>query len=151
MQADVEGYEPGVLRGTKRLFLEHTVQHIFMEYSPGVAGELWFVEGTQPLLCGWDGGGGREDWAVQHTCMEYSPGVAANLRPKRCGLRTGMAGQQAGRMCGRDCVDRTAPAGESGVTAVASHNPHPTLSSTVPAERARNWYWFEDNPAVLLG
>ena len=43
----MEGYEPGVLRGTKRLFLEHTVQHIFMEYSPGVAGK----PGCVWLLC----------------------------------------------------------------------------------------------------
>lgn len=39
LQVDVEGYEPGVLRGAKRLLLEHTVQHIFMEYSPGVPGK----------------------------------------------------------------------------------------------------------------
>lgn len=40
LQIDVEGYEPHVLRGAKRLFLEHSVQYAFMEYSPGVAGKL---------------------------------------------------------------------------------------------------------------
>lgn len=147
----MEGYEPGVLRGTKRLFLEHTVQHIFMEYSPGVAGKHWFVEGRQSPLRGWDGGVGGRVGQCSTIAWKYSPEVAASLRPKRWvaqwdGWAAGMRG-----MCGRDCVGRTAHAGRSGVTAVASHNPHPTLSSTVPAERARNWYWFEDNPAVLLG
>jgi hypothetical protein len=53
-QADVEGYEPGVLRGSKRLFLDHTVQHMFMEYSPGVAERAhnwyWFEDNPVVLL-----------------------------------------------------------------------------------------------------
>ena len=36
-QVDVEGYEPQVLRGAKRLLLHRRVAHAFMEYSPGVA------------------------------------------------------------------------------------------------------------------
>ncbi|PRW60388.1 A disintegrin and metallo ase with thrombospondin motifs 12 [Chlorella sorokiniana] len=54
MKADVEGYEPGVLRGSKRLFLDHTVQHMFMEYSPGVAERAhnwyWFEDNPVVLL-----------------------------------------------------------------------------------------------------
>ncbi|EFN60043.1 hypothetical protein CHLNCDRAFT_133271 [Chlorella variabilis] len=40
MKVDVEGFEPSILRGTRGLLLQHEVKHIFMEYSPGVAGNL---------------------------------------------------------------------------------------------------------------
>lgn len=76
MKADVEGYEPGVLRGTKRLFLEHTVQHIFMEYSPGVAERArnwyWFEDNPAVLL-----GLVRAGYTILHIAAASS-GVAIN-------------------------------------------------------------------------
>lgn len=47
LQADVEGFEPSVLRGAKGLLAAKRVAHLFMEYSPGVAGE----RRSAPLGC----------------------------------------------------------------------------------------------------
>lgn len=53
-QIDVEGFEPSVLRGARNLFLQHTVSHLFMEYSPGVAERAfdygWYEDNPTVLL-----------------------------------------------------------------------------------------------------
>lgn len=54
LQADVEGFEPSVLRGAKGLLAAKKVAHLFMEYSPGVAGER---RQGQCSLWGW-----RDTW-----------------------------------------------------------------------------------------
>ncbi|KAL4449442.1 hypothetical protein ABPG77_007086 [Micractinium sp. CCAP 211/92] len=54
MKIDVEGFEPSVLHGARDLFLKHTVENIFMEYSPGVAERAadwaWFESNPSVLL-----------------------------------------------------------------------------------------------------
>lgn len=39
-QADVEGFEPTVMRSARNLLLKHSVENIIMEYSPGVGEHL---------------------------------------------------------------------------------------------------------------
>ncbi|KAL4427804.1 hypothetical protein ABPG75_001893 [Micractinium tetrahymenae] len=40
LKVDVEGHEASVMRSAKQLLLQHQVKHIFIDYSPGVAGKL---------------------------------------------------------------------------------------------------------------
>ncbi|KAL4427805.1 hypothetical protein ABPG75_001894 [Micractinium tetrahymenae] len=54
MKIDVEGFEPSVLHGSRNLLLKHSVENIFMEYSPGVAERsadyVWFESNPAALM-----------------------------------------------------------------------------------------------------
>lgn len=51
-QADVEGFEPIVMRSARDLLLKHSVENIIMEYSPGVGEHLqnWEKSAENPRI-----------------------------------------------------------------------------------------------------
>ena len=165
-QVDVEGFEPAVLRGAKRLLAEKRVAHLFMEYSPGVAGERRAGHA-----------------AVCTRVLQRSAPCRRSRTPGRAGGQASTAPPGPPRAA---CLRQRCRSPPHACTSTAAHlfppaprppsiqhacappalyparlrparpPPHacacalPTLP-TLPAEKWQDWRWFEEHPRALLG